>query len=169
MLTKILSNTWLPATTIISSKIFGLLLCNALLTTPFKITSVPGNSIFSIRPLYENPDNIVFVTTYSNIIMMGIFWIVLIFKVSQYKLFNSKTISPKTVIKLAENDLIGIVKSDDALYTQTLIWIIFSWIGMIFVALTTFYYNLTPIFHFAIGIGVNIAISLYFAINARKI
>lgn len=124
-LVKLIDYSLLPAALIIVGKFAGLFLTIRIFSLEWGIESVP-NTFFSVRPVFYSAD-IKLASSYSDLIlflvvMMG-FSLVLI----QAVVFHNSHISPNILSRLANHNLLGLVKSTFEIYHKAAIWTIFLW------------------------------------------
>lgn len=69
--------------------------------------------------------------------MISIMILGTLIKYAQLKHLSTSTISPQNVVRLAQGNMIGVVKSVKDIRHETITWLIFGWIGIIFNIFTT--------------------------------
>ncbi len=120
-----------PAALLVVGKLIGLFVTIQVFALPWTMQEIPG-SFFSIRPALMAEDIIV-ASSYSDLIMYLLiaagFSIILI----QATHFHETHIKPKLLVKLANNNLLGLVRSSFDLYHYAAIWTIFLWLTQLLI------------------------------------
>jgi hypothetical protein len=137
-LVKLVSSSILPAATLIVSKLSGLFIALNILHIEWNIAKDPfAGSVVNVFIQVPNAYAKEIVSSYSNVIMITIMIIVLSIKVFQSEYLDDTKISPKLLMRLAENNLMGIIRNSFDLYYENFLWLIFSWIGVFSIGINT--------------------------------
>ncbi len=121
----------LPAALLICAKAVGMAVLNSLLGLPWSIQTITS-TLFSIRAVYQNPNDAILVTSYTNLFMFICVVAGCLMVTSKSVLFNHRKASPYFVLKLAKYDLLHLLKSSFHIYKEAFVW------GM-YLILTTIY------------------------------
>jgi len=126
ILVKLIDYALLPASLLVVGKFLGLLFAINIFNLDWGIKNIPG-SLFSVRPVFYSED-IILASTYSDLIMFIIMTIGFSFILIQAVYFHNTHVSPRTLMKLASYNLLGLIKSTFEVYHQAAIWSIFIWV-----------------------------------------
>jgi len=137
-LLKLVSSSLLPAATLIVSKLIGFFLAlNILHINWFVSRDSFADSILNVFIIVPNNFAQQITVSYSNVIMMTIMIIVLSIKIFQSEYLDDTKVSPRLLMKLAENNLLGLIRNSFDLYYENFLWLIFTWIGLFSVMINT--------------------------------
>ncbi|MEI6886871.1 MAG: hypothetical protein WCK31_01385 [bacterium] len=129
-LVKLVDSAIFPAALLIVSKVLGLVLTNNIFGLNWGIDhQIEQFQLFSVQILYTDHASIITATTYSNLIMYGVIFIGLVVRIIQARFLHNEHISPRLLTKLAENNLLTIVKTSFDIYLEGSIWLAFSWLA----------------------------------------
>ncbi len=135
---KIVGASILPATTLISSKLVGFFLAAQLLNVQWELSKeLITNSFFSVYILVQDRTLQALTNSFSNSIMMSVMCLILIVKIIQRKYLDDENISPRLLTRLAENNLLSLIRSAEDLRYELTMWVVFSWIGLFTVLMNT--------------------------------
>lgn len=130
-LVKLIDIALVPAGLMVIGKIAGLFLSVVAFNVPWTIKQI-SDTFFSIRPAVSAED-ILTVGTYSDIFMYIALGIGFSFILLQATRFHESHIQPRTLIRLSNSNLLGLVKSSFDIYHVASIWLIFLWMSLIVV------------------------------------
>lgn len=130
-LVKLVDYSLLPAALMVIGKFVGLWLSIQLFSLEWGIKNIP-NSLFSVVPEFYAED-IHLASTYSDLIMFLILVIGFSIILVQALYLHNSHIAPTTLVKLATNNLLGLVKSSFEIYHRAAIWSVFIWISNILI------------------------------------
>ncbi len=132
-LIKLVDYSILPAALLVVGKFLGLFVAVNFFSLDWGVESIP-NSVFSVRPLFYSED-ILLASSYSDLIMFLILVTVYSFIVLQAVLFHNTHISPTVLARLANNNLLGLVKGTFEIYHKAAIWTVFLWLANVLIFL----------------------------------
>lgn len=121
----------LPAALMVVSKFLGLVLTINIFNLPWTLKEVP-QTFFSIRPGLLSED-IITANSYSDLIMYLVLAIGFSFVLVQATHFHDSHIQPRLLMRLANNNLAGLVRSSFDIYHAAAIWTIFIWLANILI------------------------------------
>jgi hypothetical protein len=116
-------------------KFIGLIFSINLFSLEWGIKNIPG-ALFSVRPVFYSED-ILIASTYSDLVMFAIIIIGFSIVLMQALVFHDSHISPSLLSKLANKNLLGLVKSTFEIYHKAAVWTIFVWISVLLIFLNT--------------------------------
>jgi len=129
-LVKLVDSAIFPASLLIVSKVLGLVLTNNIFGLNWGIDhQIQQFQLFSVQIVYIDQQSSVIAATYSNIIMYLVIFIGFAVRIFQARFLHNDHISPRLLTKLAENNLLSILKSSFDIYLEGSIWLVFSWIA----------------------------------------
>lgn len=120
-----------PAALMVVGKLIGLLVTIQIFALPWTVQEIPG-SFFSIRPALL-PDDVIIASSYSDLIMYLLIAIGFSLVLIQATHFHETHIKPKLLVRLANNNLMGLVRSSFDIYNFAAIWTIFLWMTQILI------------------------------------
>ena len=120
-----------PAALMVVGKLIGLLITINVFALPWTVQEIPG-SFFSIRPALL-PDDVIIASAYSDLIMYMLIAAGFTLVLLQATHFHETHIQPKLLVKLANNNLLGLVRSSFDIYHYAAIWTIFLWLTQILI------------------------------------
>lgn len=132
-LVKIIDNSIFPAALMVFAKFIGVIAVITLFNLPFTVTEYLDGLINPA--LYLSETNVQLITSYSDLFMYGALAIVMSFNIIRAIFFHSTHIAPKFLIKLASNNLLGIIKSSYEIYTSSSVWLFFLWVNNILIVM----------------------------------
>jgi hypothetical protein len=114
-------------------KVFGIYLTAEIFNLDWSLQNSP-ESFLSVKPVFAQTD-IAIVSSYSDLLMYIFILAGLSFTLFSAVYLHSSHIDPKVVAKLANNNLMHLIKDSFDLYLGGSMWLLFSWIatGTIFV------------------------------------
>lgn len=128
-LVKLIDFAILPASLLVLGKFLGLFVSINVFSLQWGLENIP-NSFFSVRPVLYAKD-IVTASTYSDLIMFLIITSGFSFVLVQALAFHDTHISPAVISKLADHNLLGLIKSTFDIYHKAAVWLIFLWLTVI--------------------------------------
>ncbi len=128
-LVTIVDRALLPAALLVVGKFVGLVLTVNFFNLPWTVKEIP-ESFFTIRPALLSEDLIV-ANSYADLIMFFVLALGFSLILIQAAFFHNTHIHPRLLVKLANNNLLGLIKSSFDLYHSAVIWLIFNWIAVI--------------------------------------
>ncbi|MDD3648263.1 MAG: hypothetical protein PHS44_07260 [Candidatus Dojkabacteria bacterium] len=129
-LTKLIDTALIPAAVMICGKVAGLWFANSVFKLDWGILNDPNN-FFSVKVVYPTLDQQITATTYSNVIMYLFVFLGFLFILIRAIFFSSAKISPKTIAKLATNNLLKLVGDSFEIYFQASVWLIVLWLALL--------------------------------------
>lgn len=153
-LIKIVDASLLPASLMILSKALGIFLLAKILNLPISLSQYSDN-LFSIGGESLTPEDIRFITSYSDLIMYTALALVFSFNIVRAIYLHNSHIKPTLVTKLADNNLLNLIKDSYEIYHSATAWLGFTalanavilvnvlsgatylWVGIITVLITT--------------------------------
>ena len=135
-LTKLIDEAIVPAAALIFGKMLGLFLVIYFLKMPFNIAS---GEILKILPSvhFANLADYTIAENYSNLAMFSIAALGTIIVLVRAHFFHESHIHPKLHAKLASLNLESLVVPSYHLYHQAAIWLIFLWLSVGFLIIST--------------------------------
>ena len=128
-LIKLIESSIFPAALLVVGKVIGLYLVIRLNGLEWQVNFV-NNTIFSVFPVVFGKDLLI-VSSYSDLIMLILVLSGFVFMVVRALYFHNTHIDPRTVVKLANLNFMGLIKGSFKIYTGASIWFIFSFLAEI--------------------------------------
>lgn len=126
-LIKLIDYSLLPAALMVVSKFLGMVIVVNLFSIDWGIESI-RSSLFSIRPVFFE-DDLMIVSTYSDLFMYLVIAIGFSLVLAQSLFLQNTRVSPQMLVKLANYNLLGLVKTAFEIYHKSAIWAIFLWVA----------------------------------------
>jgi hypothetical protein len=126
-LIKLTDIALIPAALMVIGKLFGLVLTINVFALPWTVQDIP-QSFFSIRPGLLAED-VILANSYSDIIMYAVLALGFSIVLLQATHFHDTHIHPRLLVRLANNNLMGLVKSSYDIYHAATIWTMFIWLA----------------------------------------
>lgn len=137
-LVKLVNSSILPAATLIVSKLLGFFVACSILHIDWNISKGSfTQSLFSVFIQVPSDAAQRVTVSYSNIIMLTALLIVLCVKIFQSEYLDDTKVSPKLLMKLAESNLLGLIRNSFDLYYENFLWVVFTWIGVFSILINT--------------------------------
>lgn len=135
-LIKLIDEAILPALSLVVAKMLGLLLSAYFLNIPFEIKS---QALLGILPAvsFTNASNYITAENYSNLAMFLAAALGTTFILIRAHFFHESHIHPNLQAKLATLNLESLIAPSYHLYHQALIWLIFIWMTVGFLIVST--------------------------------
>ncbi len=127
-LVTIVDRALLPAALFVVGKFVGLIITVNVFSLPWTVQEIP-ESFFTIRPALLSDDLIV-ANSYSDLIMFLLLALGFSLILIQAAFFHNSHIHPRLLVKLANNNLLGLIKSSFDLYHNAVIWLLFNWLAV---------------------------------------
>lgn len=128
-LIKLIDAALVPAAVLICGKVAGLAITNTLFNLTWDIQSDPNN-FFSIKIVYNSLQDQMIATSYSNLIMFLVVTLGFMLVLFRALYLHSSHISPRTIARLATNNLLDLVQDSFEIYHSASVWLISTWIGL---------------------------------------
>lgn len=125
-LIKLVDAALLPAALMVVSKFIGLVATIAIFKLPWTIQQV-STDLLSVRPAVFMED-LTTASTYSDLIMYLIMAIAFSVVIVQATHFHDTHIHPRLLVRLSNNNLLGLVKSSYDIYHSASMWLVFIWL-----------------------------------------
>lgn len=122
---KIVDASILPASLMILSKALGIYLLTKLLNIPIGLSQYSDN-LFSIGGQSLSLDDVRFITSYSDLIMFTVLAIVFSINIFRAIYLHNSHIKPTLVTKLADNNLLNLIKDSYEIYHSATAWLGFT-------------------------------------------
>lgn len=132
---KLVDIALIPAALMVIGKLVGLWVTISLFELPWALRQTP-DSIFSVRPVLAG-DDIIIASSYSDLFMYLLLSFGFTFVLIRATHFHDTHISPNLLIRLVNNNLLGLVKSSFDIYHSASVWLIFIWIANLVVFINT--------------------------------
>lgn len=132
-LIKLIDFSLLPAALMVVGKAVGLVLTGIIFQIPISMQQL-SDTFFNLRPAVA-PEDLVVINTYSDIIMFVFLALGFSFILFQATKLHDTHIKPQMLIKLSNNNLMGLVRSSFDIYHQATIWLIFVWLALFAIVL----------------------------------
>jgi hypothetical protein len=120
-----------PAALMVVSKFLGLIVTINLFNLPWTIKEVP-QTFFAIRPGMLSED-VIIGNSYSDLIMYLALALGFSFVLLLATHFHNTHIQPRLLMRLANSNLAGLVRSSFDIYYAAAIWLIFIWVANILI------------------------------------
>lgn len=135
-LTKLIDEAIVPAITLICGKMLGLFLATYFLKLPF---TIQNSSFLKILPTihFANLADYLIAENYSNLAMFGVAAVGTVYVLIRAHFFHESHIHPNLHAKLASRGLEWLVAPSYHLYHQAAIWLIFLWLTVGFLVLSS--------------------------------
>lgn len=157
-LIKLVDFSLLPAALLIVGKVLGLWIAVNFFELEWGLETIPNN-FFSVRPIFFSKD-IILASTYSDIVMFIVIVIGYSAVLIQALIFHNSHISPVVVAKLANYNLLGLVKSTFEIYHKAAIWSIFLWLSNILILINVLT-SKTEVWVLVFSISVSLILSIF--------
>lgn len=133
---KLLDNSLFPASVMILGKLIGVLGTLYFFNIPFTIRDY-FSQVYSSRFIVQS-DYISVVTSYSDIVMYFILALVFSIFLVRAIFFHDTHLKPSVITKLANSNLLSLVKSSYEIYQSAIVWLIFLWISNFLIIVNVF-------------------------------
>lgn len=135
-LTKLVDEAIIPALLLIIAKLVGLFLASFLLNLKFE---VENQSFLGIFPSigYGDINAYILAENYSNLAMFIVAVLGTLYILIKAHFLHDSHVKPKLQLTLAKKNLEWLITSSYNLYHQALIWLIFLWLTVGFLVLST--------------------------------
>ncbi len=130
-LIKLIDASILPASLMVVVKFLGVVLVAQFFDVGWRINFANEN-FFSTFPVLLGRD-LVFVSSFSDILMLMVILGGFTYCVLKALLFHDTHINPRMVARLASWDLLGLIKNSSKIYYSSVVWLIFSIISVVLV------------------------------------
>lgn len=134
ILLKLIDEAILPAILVVSAKILSLAVVIHLAHIPWEFLTT-GN-LPSLA--FQNPTDLTFVNSYSNLIMFLVIIIGFLWVLTRAHVFHNTHISPSLTLRLLSWDLTGLLTSSRQIFQKAAIWFAFLWLAVLFLGLQVF-------------------------------
>jgi hypothetical protein len=118
-LVKIIDKSILPASIMIVSKFFGIALAVNLFGVEWYVNY--GTNFWSVYPVVGSQD-ILLVSSISDIVMLTALLGGLVYYVLQAVIFHDSHINPRTVARLVKYNLLGVINNSSKIYYSAGVW-----------------------------------------------
>lgn len=125
-LVKLIDISLIPATLLVVGKIVGLAVAINIFQLPWTLVELP-DSLLAVRPLLLSED-VTTASTYSDIIMYMCLAVGFSFILVQALFLHETHIKPTLLVRLSNNNLLGLVRSSFDIYHTAAIWLVFIWL-----------------------------------------
>lgn len=125
-LVKLIDIALLPAAVLVVGKVAGLVFAAAIFQLPWTLDQLPG-SLFAVEPILASED-VITASTYSDLIMFMLIAIGFSAILVQATHFHDTHIKPSMLVRLSNNNLLGLVKSSFDIYHAAAVWLLFLWV-----------------------------------------
>lgn len=164
---KLLDEAIIPAAALIVAKMVGLFATAYIFNLAFEIKNA---SLLAVLPSvhFKNLDTYILAENYSNLAMFSIVAIGTLYVLVRAHFLHESHIRPSLHAKLANLRLDSLVTPSYHLYHQAVIWLIFLWLTVGFLLISTFILHITYPLTTAIAFIVAANFSWLFAIDIEK-
>ncbi len=122
---KIVDASILPASLMILSKAIGIFVLTKILDIPISLTQYSDN-LFSIGGQSLSLTDVKFITSYSDLIMYTVLAIIFSLNIFRAIYLHNSHIKPTLVTKLADNNLLNLIKDSYEIYHSATAWLGFT-------------------------------------------
>lgn len=135
-ITKLIDEAIIPAMFMIVAKMLGLYLSSLIFNLPFEIKT---NNFLGILPSvsFANMADYIQAENYSNLAMFAVVAIGTLLLIVRAHFFHASHIHPKLHAKLVRLNLESLIAPSYHLYHQAVIWLLFLWLTIGFLVLST--------------------------------
>jgi hypothetical protein len=127
LLKRALKYAVVPAVLMITGKILGIFLVSIKYGYPVEIGN-DINGFFSTQIYFNDAQITYFVNSISDLVMLLVISVPLIYQIVKTALFQSTMNNPKTIVKAAKFNILSWITNDDTTFLQTFIWCAFLWL-----------------------------------------
>ncbi|OGC36983.1 hypothetical protein A2436_01905 [candidate division WS6 bacterium RIFOXYC1_FULL_33_9] len=128
ILKRALKNTIIPAITMIAGKSLGVFVVSAIYGFSLQIGN-DINGIFSTQIYFQDREVTQFVNSISDLIMLLSLAVPTMYLIIKTAIFQSASNNPKTIVKVAEFNMLKWITKDDTSFLKIFIWCAFLWIA----------------------------------------
>lgn len=130
-LIKFLDNIIFPAAMLVFSKLAGIIITSKILDISISVKDYT-NTIFGVGTFVPK-EGLVLMTSYSDLIMYIL--VAAFFSVSLVRaiFFHSTHVKPTLILKLADRNLLNLIKDSYEIYNTAAAWLLFLWISNVLV------------------------------------
>lgn len=111
----------------IAGKALGIFLVSAIYGLSFEIGN-DINGFFSTQIYFEEEEVTLFVNSISDLLMLLLLTVPTVYLVSKTVIFQSAVDNPKTVVKIAQFNILKWITRDDTTFLKIFIWCAFLWL-----------------------------------------
>lgn len=127
LLKRALKYAVVPAILMITGKILGIFLVTIKYGYPVEIGN-DINGFFSTQIYFNDAQITYFVNSISDLTMLIVISVPLIYQIVKTALFQSTINNPKTIVKAAKFNILSWITNDDTTFLQSFIWGAFLWL-----------------------------------------
>jgi hypothetical protein len=135
-LIKLVDNALLPAALMVLGKFLGIVLAIQFFGISWSVKDY-ANSIFEVGALVRQED-IATVTSYSDLLMYALLAIFFSWNIFRAIYFHNTHVKPTLVVKLANHNLLSLVKDSYQIYHSAAVWLLFTWISNVLIIINAF-------------------------------
>ncbi|HRX44177.1 MAG TPA: hypothetical protein P5059_02935, partial [Candidatus Dojkabacteria bacterium] len=121
LLKRALKYALVPAILMISGKILGIFLVTVKYGYPIEIGN-DINGFFSTQIYFNDAAITYFVNSVSDLTMLIVISVPLIYQIVKTAIFQSTMNNPKTIVKAAKFNILSWITKDDTTFLQTFVW-----------------------------------------------
>lgn len=127
LLKRALKYALVPAILMIAGKILGIFLVTVKYGYPIEIGN-DINGFFSTQIYFNDAAITYFVNSVSDLTMLIVISVPLIYQIVKIAIFQSTMNNPKTIVKAAKFNILSWITKDDTTFLQTFVWCAFLWL-----------------------------------------
>jgi hypothetical protein len=127
LLKRALKISIIPALLCIAGKFLGILAVSAIYNLNFQISN-DLNGIFSVQIFFEDPSATLLVNSLSDILMVAVITIPLIYFITKTYIYNTTAKNPRTIVKLTRFNILKWITKKDTSFLTIFIWCAFLWL-----------------------------------------
>lgn len=128
LLKRALKISIVPAILIIVGKFLGILCTSIIYNLNFQVSN-DLSGIFSIQIYYSDPSTTLFVNSISNLVMVLVIAIPLLFFILKTYLYNTVADNPRTIVKMTKLNILKWITSKSTSFLTIFIWCAFLWLA----------------------------------------
>lgn len=128
LLKRALKISIVPAILLIAGKFLGILCTSIIYNLNFQISN-DLDGIFSVQIFYSDSATTLFVNSVSDIAMVILIALPLIYFITKTYLYNTAGNNPRTIVKMTKFNMLKWITSKDTSFLKTFIWCAFLWIA----------------------------------------
>lgn len=156
-LIKLIDASILPAALLIVGKVFGWYITIKFFALQWQVNFV-NNELISVYPVVFEKD-LMIASSYSDLIMLLIILAGYLFITIRAVYFHNTHIDPRLVTRLANVNLLGLVKDSFKIYYRAAMWLVFTLVGLLIVSFNaitgkTFFW--VPLVGIVLFVGISV-------------
>ena len=128
LLRRALKISIIPAVLLIAGKFLGIICTSIIYNLNFQISN-DLNGLFSVQIFYSNASTTLFVNSISDLAMILVIALPLIYFIIKTYLYHTMANNPRTIVKLTKFNMLKWITSKDTSFLTIFIWCTFLWVA----------------------------------------